>query len=152
MTVLLLLANLAATGYMTGLIWFVQVVHYPLFNRVGEAGFARYEADHGRLTSLVVGPPMLIELATALALVVWRPTPLPAWWAWTGLALVGVIWLSTVFLQVPQHGALAHGFSEGPYRFLVSSNWVRTLAWSVRMALLLWAVHTLLVANASAAQ
>ena len=36
--VLLLLLHAAATLFMTGLIWFVQVVHYPLFARVGEDG------------------------------------------------------------------------------------------------------------------
>ena len=39
---LLLLANLAATWTMVGMIWIVQIVHYPLFNRVGLEGFPRY--------------------------------------------------------------------------------------------------------------
>lgn len=30
----LLLLNLASALFMTGLIWFVQVVHYPLFERI----------------------------------------------------------------------------------------------------------------------
>ncbi|MFY0528690.1 hypothetical protein ACN28I_37835 [Archangium gephyra] len=33
-TPLVLLAHAAATLFMVGLIWFVQVVHYPLFSRV----------------------------------------------------------------------------------------------------------------------
>jgi hypothetical protein len=37
---LLLLANAAATLFMVGVIRFVQVVHYPLFARVGRPGFA----------------------------------------------------------------------------------------------------------------
>ncbi len=35
MFALLVLGNLAPTLMMTGLIWFVQIVHYPLFDRVG---------------------------------------------------------------------------------------------------------------------
>ena len=35
-----LLTHLAATLYMVGVIWFVQVVHYPLFARAGAEGFA----------------------------------------------------------------------------------------------------------------
>lgn len=31
----LLLVHAAVTLYMTGVIWFVQVVHYPLFSCVG---------------------------------------------------------------------------------------------------------------------
>jgi hypothetical protein len=30
-----MLLHLAATLYMVGVIWFVQVVHYPLFSKVG---------------------------------------------------------------------------------------------------------------------
>ena len=55
---MLLLIHAGATLYMTGLIWFVQVVHYPLMARVGEDGFAEYEKHHQRLTTWVVAPPM----------------------------------------------------------------------------------------------
>ena len=42
MTGLVLLANVASTLILVGLIWFVQVVHYPQFERVGSAAFADY--------------------------------------------------------------------------------------------------------------
>ena len=46
----LLSIHLFATAGMVGLIWFVQVVHYPLFSRVGAVGFADVdEADGGRV-------------------------------------------------------------------------------------------------------
>jgi hypothetical protein len=64
-TALVLLAHAAATLFMVGLIWFVQVVHYPLFSRVGSDAFVPYAAAHGVLTTWVVGPPMLLEFATA---------------------------------------------------------------------------------------
>ena len=52
---------------MTGLIWFVQVVHYPLFAKVGSEAFSLYESLHTQKTGLVVGPVMLVEvLATFL--------------------------------------------------------------------------------------
>ena len=71
---LLLLLQLAATFYMTGLVWFVQRVHYPLFADVGIRQFPAYESAHVGRTSPVVAPPMLIEVATALALIA---LPLP---------------------------------------------------------------------------
>ena len=37
---LILLGHLAATLFMVGVIWFVQVVHYPLFAKVGATAFA----------------------------------------------------------------------------------------------------------------
>jgi sterol desaturase/sphingolipid hydroxylase (fatty acid hydroxylase superfamily) len=67
-------ANLAATWFMVGLIWFVQVVHYPLFAAVpaGEP-FAAYHRQHVRRTTWVVAPVMLVELVTAVALLLARP-------------------------------------------------------------------------------
>lgn len=134
----LLLAHLAATLYMVGLIWFVQVVHYPLFSRVGEEGFSGYSEAHSRLTSYVVGPPMLIEAGTALVLVFLRPERVPFYLALAGLALVTAIWLSTALLQVPRHTALGSGFDRAAWRGLVGTNWIRTAAWSARGLVVLW--------------
>jgi uncharacterized membrane protein len=136
-----LLLHAAATLFMVGLIWFVQVVHYPLFAAVGEEGFARYETLHNRLTTWVVGPPMLVELAAALALVFRRPPEVPGWAAWLGLGLVGVIWLSTAFLQVPRHQRLTAGFDAAAHGALVTTNWLRTVAWTLRGGLALWMVR-----------
>ena len=103
----ILLVHLAATLVMVGVIWFVQIVHYPPFSRVGSGGFALYSDAHSRLTTYVVGPPMLIEAATALLLVFRRPEDIPLA-ALVGLALVGIVWLSTALLQVPRHSTTPH--------------------------------------------
>ena len=136
--VLLLLAHAAATLFMVGIIWFVQVVHYPLFARVGAAGFAAYSATHARLTGLVVGPPMLVEAATAVALVVSTPPKVSTWLLWVGLVLLAGIWLSTALLQSPSHTELGRGFDLSEHRSLVGSNWVRTVLWSLRGLIVLW--------------
>jgi hypothetical protein len=128
----LLLAHAAATLFMVGVIWFVQLVHYPLFARVGRPGFAAYSGSHTRLTGLVVGPPMLLEAATAVALVVWTPPGISVPLVWEGLILVAEIWLSTAFLQSPRHTTLGRGFDPSAHRFLVTSNWLRTVLWSLR--------------------
>ncbi|NIP85737.1 MAG: hypothetical protein GTO03_09310, partial [Planctomycetales bacterium] len=73
MPMFLLLIQLATTLMMAGLIWFVQIVHYPLFAAVGEGEFPAFERKHQRLTTCVVAPLMLAELATAAGLVYWRP-------------------------------------------------------------------------------
>ncbi|CAA9459599.1 MAG: hypothetical protein-transmembrane region and signal peptide prediction [uncultured Rubrobacteraceae bacterium] len=133
-----LLVHLAATVFMVGLIWFVQIVHYPLFGLVGRDGFARYSAAHSRLTGFVVGPPMLVEAATAVALAVSPPQGVSFFPPLFGLALLAVVWISTAFLQSPQHGVLGGGFVPGSHRFLVRSNWIRTVCWTGRGLLVLW--------------
>ena len=134
----LYLAHLSAALFMTGLIWFVQVVHYPLFARVGADGYSSYQSMHMRRTTWVVGPPMLLELATAAALVAGgRPEWLSARWAWANLALLGVIWLSTALLQSPAHAKLTAGFAAATHRRLARTNWLRTALWSARSLFLL---------------
>jgi uncharacterized membrane protein len=127
-----LLLNLASTGVMIGIIWFVQVVHYPLFARVGAEGFAAYEAAHSRLTTIVVGPPMLVEAATGLYLVFVPPAGVSQSLLWIGLALIGVIWLTTAFVSVPEHRRLERGWDAAAHRRLVLGNLIRTVAWTLR--------------------
>lgn len=137
------LLNLCSTWYMVGLIWMVQIVHYNMFDRVGREGFAAYEADHSRLITPIVGIPMLIEIATAAWLVMQPPVGFPRSWMIAGLILVGLIWLSTAFIQVPCHNRLAQGFDQSTYERLVQTNWIRTVLWSTRGVLmmgLLWKV------------
>jgi hypothetical protein len=128
----LFVAHLVATLMMVGVIWFVQLVHYPLFAGVGAAGFPGYAAEHGRRATWVVAAPMLVELGTGLALLWRRPAAMPAGWAWAGAALLLVVWGSTFGLQVPRHAELAGGFDARAHRRLVGGNWVRTAAWSAR--------------------
>ncbi len=129
----ILLVHAAATLFMTGLIWFVQVVHYPMFASVGADAFAAYAQRHSSLTGWVVGPVMLIELATAIALV--ADTSVPRWMSWTGAALLAAVWLSTALLQVPRHAELARGFDPVAHGSLVATNWIRTIGWSLRALL-----------------
>ena len=148
MTSLVLLVHAGVTCMMAGLIWFVQVVHYPLFDRVGGAGFAAYEQAHAARTTLVVGPLMVVELLTAVWLAI-APDLSPnvnngagPFLRWAGVALVGVIWLSTFAWQVPQHTILAVGFDADAHARLVTSNWLRTAAWTARAGLALWMLRT----------
>ena len=135
---LIFLSHVGATWYMTGLIWFVQVVHYPLFGVVGSSKFTMYEQRHTTLTTWVVGPPMLIE-ATAAVLLFWlRPSVIPTWQVWLGVTLLAVVWVSTGLLQVPCHNLLSKGFNVAVHERLVATNWVRTVAWSSRGLLVLW--------------
>lgn len=124
----LLLSHAAVTLFMVGVIWFVQVVHYPLFARVGEASFPEYERHHARRTGWVVGLPMLVELGSASAIVWYVGGVL----AWCGLGLLAVVWTSTWLWQVPAHRRLERGFDAAVQSWLVSTNWVRTGAWSAR--------------------
>ena len=135
-----LLLQVAATFSMVGLIWFVQIVHYPLMERVGREEFCKYEMDHQRLTSWVVVPLMTTELLSAVLLLWYRPSAIGSIVAWAGIVLLGSIWLVTFFVQVPQHTSLVVSYDAKVHRGLVKGNWYRTLAWTGRGLLVLWMI------------
>jgi hypothetical protein len=48
------------------------------------------------------------------------------------IVLVVIIWSSTFLLQVPIHNRLKSGKKEEFIRRLVATNWIRTIAWSLK--------------------
>lgn len=137
MTDLIVAAQLFSTLFMTGLIWFVQVVHYPLYSDAGRNEFPTYQRRHQRLTTFVVGPVMLLEVASAVAWLYWLPGESDTL-MWISIFLLIVIWVSTAVLQVPAHGRLAQEYSDSVQRHLVRTNWIRTVAWTIRSGIVLW--------------
>ena len=133
----LLLVHTAVTLVNVGVIWIVQVVHYPLFAHVGAPAWPGYHAEHLRRISRVVGPTMLLEAATAVALLVMPPDgvgrALPA----AGLVGVALVWGSTWLVQVPGHRRLAGGFDAAVHARLVAGNRFRTAVWTLRGLLVL---------------
>ena len=137
-----LLVQIATTWAMTGIIWFVQLVQYPSFARVDADAFAEFHAYHSSAISVIVGPLMIAEALSALAVL--RIQGVPTWQAWVGIGLVVVTWGSTFLLQVPAHTRLGTGFDQATWQFLVRTNWIRTIAWSGRAALVsYWAYRSL---------
>lgn len=137
----LFLIQILTTAMMTGIIWFVQIVHYPLFTRIPKEGFIRYEQAHTVRTGWVVAPLMLLEIGTALLLLVYPHggDPLPIRTSPLYLAALGcliMIWLSTFLVQVPLHGILEKQPHQRAMIQLERTNWVRTSLWSLRMILL----------------
>lgn len=128
----MLLVHVAATLVMVGLIWFVQVVHYPLMAQVSQSDFVGYEREHQRRTTFVVAPAMLLEAVTAVMLCAFPPAGVGRTWPAVGVSLLAVIWLSTFLIQVRQHRRLSQGFDAVTHRRLVWCNWLRTVAWTGR--------------------
>ena len=138
------IAHLASTLYMVGLIWFVQIVHYPLHGYVGASRFSEYQHLHMNWTSLAVGPAMLIEAGTTLFLVMEPVANVPSWVFWMGGLLLLIIWASTGLLQVPLHNGLLEHFDAERHKQLVRTNWIRTICWTCRGGLVLYVIHLLM--------
>ena len=139
-SLLCLLLNLVSTWAMVGLIWLIQIVHYPLFSKVGDEHFIEYSNDHQRLITYIVLPLMFLELWTSVLLWTNRPDGISGPAVVTGIVLVAIIWAATFLLSVPQHSKLSDGFDATAHQLLVSTNWIRTIAWSLRGLLSAWMV------------
>ena len=127
----ILLTHMAATWAMVGFIWTIQVLQYPLMSEVPKGGFPRFEAVHQRRVTTVIALFGPLEVVMA-ALVFLTVDAVPAWLSFGSGAVLAAIWTSTAFFYAPLHARLADGFDERLHRRLVTSNWLRTIAWTVR--------------------
>jgi hypothetical protein len=132
-----------ATSLMAGLVWFVQIVHYPLFASVPEHGFAAYESRHQSRTTLIVAPLMLTEAALAGVLLLVKPQGVSVTLVVVNAALLAAVWGLTFFGAVPRHARLSSGFDAKKHAALVAINWPRTIAWTAK------AIVALLIARAA---
>lgn len=128
-----LAVNISATLFMTGLIWFVQLVHYPGFRIINQDDFSSFHAFHTRRTGYVVIPPMLAEIVTSF----WLTLAFERLWTLNsiGLLLVLGIWFSTFLLQVRYHAMLSGEERPEVKNKLVRTNWIRTILWSAKSIL-----------------
>ena len=131
---LVLLLNAVATWTMVGVIWFVQVVHYPLLSVVPVESAATVAVEHQRRTGWVVMAPMAVEGVTTLMLLAMVPVGVAWFVPWLAGIPLAVALGATVLLSVPRHARMAASPDEQVGRELVTTNWVRTVAWSVRGA------------------
>jgi len=130
----LYVAHFFCAAYMTGIIWFVQRVQYPMLHLTDGPHAQEGHQEYTRRMGFVVMPVMLAELYLQVHWLFSDPG-LPAY---AGAALLATVWLSTFYLQVPCHHRLQQHFEPSVQKTLVRSNWIRTFSWSARALLTGW--------------
>ncbi len=139
---ILILVQVLTTFFMTGLIWVIQIVHYPLFAYIGRDEFISYEKKHSRLISFIVAPMMLIELASAIIILISNYFTSDLYILFTiAFLLLIIIWISTMLIQVPQHRILSSRYDLRVIKDLAKSNWIRTICWSLRSVILMYILY-----------
>ena len=125
-------ANLAISWGLLILIWLVQLIIYPGFYLIPSELFVSYHRWYVIRISAVVLPLMVAELILTI------------WWilsdAYSSISLLAgfliiTVWLSTFVLQVPIHNQLRNSKVDKLIRRLVVTNWIRTVAWSLKTVL-----------------
>ncbi len=136
---IVLAVALVATSAMAGVLWVIQLVHYPIFDAIDRGDddelWQQFGDRHRRAISLVVGPFMLAEGITGIWLVIDPPSDLSVAWPMVAAVLMAVAYGTTAFVSVPLHERLTATYDETSHHRLVSTNWIRTVAWTARAAL-----------------
>tara|TARA_B100001094_G_scaffold212218_1_gene206181 strand:- start:2008 stop:2424 length:417 start_codon:yes stop_codon:yes gene_type:complete len=131
---LLFFLNVISAFLLTGVIWTIQIVHYPSFHYIDKISFTNFHHFHERRISIIVMPLMLIELTTSTALYINNMSSIVFA---LNLLIVVLIWCSTFFVQVPIHSILSQKKDKKLIEKLVNTNWIRTFLWSMRMLLII---------------
>lgn len=125
----LMIFNIALSWGLLILIWLVQIIIYPGFSRIPASDFVNYHRWYVTRISAVVLPLMMSE---AIVTIGWLVFEGYSFFNLVSGFLLAVIWLSTALLQVPLHNRLQSGKDGASIRRLILTNWIRTIAWSVK--------------------
>jgi hypothetical protein len=121
--------NILCTFAMLGLIWTIQVVHYPIFFHLKNESFKDFEKIHINRISFVVIPFMIFESFATVGLVF---TQKAGMYEYFNLFLIFLIWLATFTLSIPCHNKLMRTKDDMIIKKLVRTNWIRTILWSIK--------------------
>ena len=126
--------NVISAFLLTGVIWTIQIVHYPSFHYIDKLSFVNFHQFHERRISIIVMPLMILELISSVALYI---NDMSNFTFLLNFIIVGLIWCSTFFIQVPIHNILSQKKDNMMIEKLVNTNWIRTFLWSMRMLLII---------------
>ena len=129
-----LLGHLIFTSIMTGVIWVIQIVHYPSFHFIEKELYTAFQKFHMNKISIIVIPIMLAELITGMMLFLYKSSKSP--FLIISFVILVLIWLITGVFFSKAHNELMTGYQELVVNQLVVMNWIRTLLWTLRLLLL----------------
>ncbi|MEM0951868.1 MAG: hypothetical protein AAGI66_06975 [Cyanobacteria bacterium P01_H01_bin.74] len=134
------LIHVVACALMCGVIWEVQQIQYPMFKHIQSLPNNLFKTTvqfHVRRIQPIVGPAMLIEGITAGLLLVTEPIFLPKWSLMFNFAVYIFTIALTGLVFVPMFTRLQQeGWSESLVKRLCNLNWIRTVAWTTRLIVL----------------
>ena len=126
----MLAMHLALASIMVGVIWVIQLVHYPSFRFTDREKYVSFQIFHMRNISFIVVPVMILEFLSGLLLVLYHSNHESL--LRISFILLLIIWLVTALFFAQIHQKLSKGYDETLVRNLVSLNWIRTLLWTIR--------------------
>ena len=123
-----------STSIMVGIIWVIQLLHYPTFHFIKESDYEEFQHFHMQRISFIVVPVMALELFSAFMLVYYIQSNLLI----LCLIILIFIWLITFAFFTKLHQSLLDGYDKTIVDKLVRINWSRTILWSIRLIILIY--------------
>jgi len=119
--------------YNAGNMLTLQIQHYGIYPSVGEANFKNYmKANNKSAVVPSIVPAMLLMLVNII-LIFSRPAFLPRSIAILTFVLNVIAFISTITWQRKLQGDMAEtGYDEIKILLLISTNWIRTLAFLIQ--------------------
>lgn len=118
--------QLIADSGLLVLIWLVQFIIYPSFRYTREKEFIAWHGRYTALIGLIVTPLMILQAGVEVACLLEQEP------RWQRILLIVIVWSATFSLSVPCHSRLHRaGKNLIIIKRLVTSNWIRTLCWSL---------------------
>jgi hypothetical protein len=130
----------ALVFYGTGAAFIESFVNYSSWHLIGNDEFIAYHRFISPRVLTFLVAPLLLGTAFTILMLWSRPAAIPAWAVWAAIAAQGVVWVSTVTIQVPiQLQLSAHGLSVELIERLIGTNfWLRRIPYAICAGLFLW--------------
>ena len=109
------------------LIWVVQLIIYPRFQKYSTEELLSWHGPYSRRISIIVIPLMLAQLLQ-YTIYVLEETNI---YSVSAAILILAVWLLTFLYFVPAHQRISRGETGRVVKQLTTVNWWRTIIWSL---------------------
>lgn len=109
------------------LIWLVQVIIYPSMRYWDSARFRQSHSWYTKKITLFII--LLMPLQAALSCLQFYSSQ--SFISLIQLFSIAIAWLVTFAISVPTHRKLGFGYATETIEYLIKTNWLRTISWTI---------------------
>ena len=128
--------HLVSTSIMVGVIWIIQLVHYPTFLFIDKQKYMKFQEFHMSRVSYIVMPTMIAELFSGIYILLYNNILMVNTFFLLASFSLFLNWVITALVFVKIHNGLLIKYEKNIILLLVKFNWIRTILWSLRLVFL----------------
>jgi hypothetical protein len=142
---LILVLFIGFSLYNMGNMMSLQLQHYSLYPLINPDNFLKYIKGNNKAALLPAIIPGLTNIVLSIVLVIKKPETVSSAFVYIGLTMNLVAITSTIIWQARIQGQMAGtGFDAMKIQTLISTNWIRTIAYSVNGIMSIWFLTSIL--------